>query len=151
VLPEPVPGDLPDPLCPEREDPERTMLGSGQRRWLVDRLGWADTRRTGWANEVLSLPLEAGIGPATFRPLVDSWDGYAAERARLFDAMARNDRNADPTFTGGLHPSIAGEQRRPPASVPRTPPAPRSSARSERESGTTDGRARTARWSGSSS
>lgn len=127
----PVPGVLPDPLCPERDDPSRTMLGARQRRWLVDRLGWADTRWTAWANEVLSLPFEAGIGSATFRPLVDSWDGYAAERARLFDTMARNDRSAALTFTGDLHSYIAGEQRQPPASVPRTPPAPRSSARSK--------------------
>jgi alkaline phosphatase D len=120
-----LPGFLPAPLCPGRTDPDRTMLGTGQRRWLVDRLGWADTRWTAWANEVLSLPFDVGVGPATFRPLVDSWDGYAAERARLFDAMARNDRSANLTLTGDLHSYIAGEQRRPPASVPRTGPVAR--------------------------
>lgn len=118
----PFPEWLPGPICPGRRDPERTMLGYRQRRWLVDRLGWAPTRWTAWANEVLSLPFNAGVGPASFTPLVDSWDGYAAERARLFDAMAENDRSANITLTGDLHSYIVGEQRRPPASVPRTPP-----------------------------
>lgn len=39
--------------------------------------------------------------------------------------MAENDRNACLTPTGDLHSSIAGEQRRPPDSAPRTPPTPR--------------------------
>jgi hypothetical protein len=77
------------------------------------------------ANEVLSLPFNAGVAPATFTPLVDSWDGYAAERARLFDAMAENGESTRLTLTGDLHSYIAGEQRRPPGSVPRSPPIPR--------------------------
>jgi alkaline phosphatase D len=118
----PFPGFLPAPICPGRTDPERTMLGRDQRRWLVDRLRGSDTRWTAWANEVLSLPFDVGVGPASFTPLIDSWDGYAAERARLFDAMARNDRSANLTLTGDLHSYIAGEQRRPAPSVPRTGP-----------------------------
>jgi alkaline phosphatase D len=130
----PVPEWAAAPFCSEQDDPDRTMLGPRQRRWLVDRLGWADTRWTAWANEVLSLPFDVGVGSASFRPLVDSWDGYAAERARLFDAMARNDRSANITLTGDLHSYIAGEQRRPPGSVPRTPPTLRPAAEAERES-----------------
>jgi alkaline phosphatase D len=124
----PFPEWLPGPVCPGRRDPERTMLGYRQRRWLIDRLGWAPTHWTAWANEVLSLPFDVGLGPASFTPLVDSWDGYAAERARLFDAMAGNDRSANVTLTGDLHSYIVGEQRRRPASVPRTPPEPRATS-----------------------
>ena len=121
----PFPSFVPAPLCPGRAEPDRTILDRDQHRWLVDRLGWAPTRWAAWATEVLSLPFNAGAGPLTFTPLVDSWDGYAAERARLFDAMANNDRSACPTLTGDLRSYIVGEQRRPPASVPRTPPIPR--------------------------
>jgi alkaline phosphatase D len=100
------------PICPERTEPDRTMLGATQREWLLKGFRTSDTRWTAWANEVLSLPFRAGVGPVAVQPLVDSWDGYPAERDRLFDAMAANDDTGFVTLTGDLHSTIVGRQRR---------------------------------------
>jgi alkaline phosphatase D len=93
------------------------MLDADQRVWLVDGFTGATSRWTGWANEVPSLPFRAGVGPLAVQPLVDSWDGYLAERTRLFDAMADNDDSAFVTLTGDLHSTVVGRQRHDGASV----------------------------------
>jgi alkaline phosphatase D len=87
------------------------MLGDAQRAWLRDGFAGATGRWAGWANEVLSLPFRVGVGPLALRPLVDSWDGYPAERAALFGEMAANDRTAFVTLTGDLHSTVIGDQR----------------------------------------
>jgi alkaline phosphatase D len=110
--PPPCRGDpRPGWRCPERTDPDRTMLGADQRAWLESGFAAADARWTGWANEVLSLPFRVGVGRLSLRPLTDSWDGYAAERAALFRTMAANDRTAFVTLTGDLHSTVVGDQR----------------------------------------
>jgi alkaline phosphatase D len=110
--PPPCRDDLrPGWLCPERTDPGRTMLGTDQHAWLTDGFAGSDARWTGWANEVLSLPFRVGVGSLSLRPLTDSWDGYAAERAALFRTMAGNDRTAFVTLTGDLHSTVVGDQR----------------------------------------
>ena len=97
------------PLCPERTAPDRSMLGDEQRTWLCDGLMGASTRWVGWANEVLSLPLRLGVGPLAVQPLVDSWDGYPAERERVFAAL-RDADGAAATLTGDLHSTVVGNQ-----------------------------------------
>jgi alkaline phosphatase D len=99
------------PLCDERTDPDRSMLGDEQFDWLADGFGDAGTRWTGWANEVLTLPLRVGVSPLAVQPFVDSWDGYPAERRRLYRRMADNDRTAFVTLTGDLHSTVIGDQR----------------------------------------
>lgn len=99
------------PICGERTDPDRTMLGTEQREWLLAGFETTTTSWTGWANEVLSLPFQVGIDPVSISPLADSWNGYPAERALIFDAMAANDDTAFVTLTGDLHSAIVGEQR----------------------------------------
>jgi alkaline phosphatase D len=87
------------------------MLGDEQHAWLRDGFAAATTRWTGWANEVLSLPFRVGVGPLAVQPLVDSWDGYPAERERLFATMRDNDATAFVTLTGDLHSTVVGDQR----------------------------------------
>lgn len=104
------------PVCDERMDPERTMLKSNQREWLCDGFRSSETRWTAWANEVLSLPLSTfRIDPTDrvyrYRALTDSWDGYPAERERVFSAMDANDATAFVTLTGDLHSVVVGDQR----------------------------------------
>jgi hypothetical protein len=85
------------------------MLGDEQRTWLCDGLMGASTRWVGWANEVLSLPLRLSVGPLAVQPLVDSWDGYPAERERVFAAL-RDADGAAATLTGDLHSTVVGNQ-----------------------------------------
>ncbi len=73
--------------CGDAVDPSRTIMGSGQERWLSRRL--ADERRP-WtliAQQVFFAPLWLDSGrTATFS---DQWDGYAANRARLLTELQR--------------------------------------------------------------
>ncbi len=58
------------------------MLGAEQRRWLIDELTRAAVTHelVIWANPVpwISEPREGG----------DNWNGFAAERAEIADALA---------------------------------------------------------------
>jgi alkaline phosphatase D len=88
--------------CPERLDPNRSILGRRQRRWL---LGGLDRSRARWnvlAQQVLmaEVDLRPGTGRAWYS---DAWDGYAADRARLLRFIDRR-RPANPVvLTGDIH------------------------------------------------
>ena len=99
------------PTCTERTDPDRTMLGTEQRDWFLENIRDAESTWTVWANEVLTLPFRLGVDPVSIYPLQDSWDGYAHERQRILDLLARNDIGNFVTLTGDLHSSITGYQR----------------------------------------
>lgn len=109
-----APGPLPGwpPFAPGVDSPDRTMLGDTQRSWFTDHLEQSTAAWTIWANEVLSMPLRAGIGGAGVYPKTDSWDGFPAERRAIMDAMANNDRTNFVTLTGDMHTCLAGYQRR---------------------------------------
>jgi alkaline phosphatase D len=51
------------------------------------------------------------VAPLALQPAVDSWDGYPAERRRLYRAMAGNGETAFVTLTGDLHSTVIGDQR----------------------------------------
>ena len=107
-------------------DPDRSLLGDGQRSWLGERL--ADTTKP-WAllasgvvvNEV-SLPLPAtrlinGLLPNGYAAMEgkvlhdDQWDGYPAERDRLVSCLAERGRSGGRTviLSGDIHSSWAFE------------------------------------------
>jgi len=100
------------PICSGTNDPTRTMLGHRQRNWFADRLTTAEQTWTVWGNEVLSMPFQVGVNGYNVYPNVDSWDGYAAERRLIRDAMAANDDTTFVTLTGDMHTTLAGYQRR---------------------------------------
>jgi alkaline phosphatase D len=95
--------------CPPWKDPARSMLGREQERWLDAALA-----RTGrdchW--NVLGQPSLFGQrdfrrGPAQVL-WNDGWDGYAAARSRLTDAMQRH-QVASPVLLGGdVHENWVG-------------------------------------------
>jgi alkaline phosphatase D len=72
--------------CPERVDPRRTILGAQQRRWLLRGLDRSAARRNVLAQQVVMAELDLHPGPG--RSLrSDAWDGYAADRQRILDAL----------------------------------------------------------------
>ncbi len=109
--------------CTARHDPDRTMLGPAQRRWLIDALTSSTRIWKLWANETMLPPLRlpawlarrlhphARDVPMRSEVLVslDQWDGYTAERALLADALVDNDGLI--VLTGDLHSFIAGTLR----------------------------------------
>jgi alkaline phosphatase D len=71
--------------CPELLNPQRTLLGAAQERWLAD--SWDPRRR--WnllAQQTLMARFSRGApDQATYR--TDGWDGYAPARKRLLQTV----------------------------------------------------------------
>ena len=73
----------------ERRDPNRTVLGSEQERWLASSLG---ARRVQWnfvGQQILMARLNTASAedqPTVFSP--GTWDGYQASQQRMFDLVA---------------------------------------------------------------
>jgi alkaline phosphatase D len=86
------------------------MLGAEQLAWFTDRVDESAATWFVWANAVLSLPIRVGVGPVSVYPKQDSWDGYAVERADIFEAFAARDAGVI-TLTGDMHSTVAGYQQ----------------------------------------
>ena len=109
----------------EIDDPQRTMLGAAQYDWLTGRLAASKGRGTRWrllVNQVLMGQWNAGGLPSTngldidialrdggnaFNPI--AWDGYTAERARLFDFLEQEAITDNVVVSGDLHCSFAND------------------------------------------
>nr|WP_305794604.1 alkaline phosphatase D family protein [Halomarina rubra] len=93
------------------DDADRTMLGRDQREWFGRQARSSEARWLTWASAVLTQPFRVGVGPLSVHPKVGAtWDGYAAERRRLFADLGA----ADPavvTLSGDLHTYVVGTQR----------------------------------------
>lgn len=87
--------------CAERLDPKRSMLGAEQESWLRDGLARAGGRWTVIAQQTLMAEADRAAAGATEPTYwMDGWDGYAAGRQRLLDAMAAQ-RGANHIVLGG--------------------------------------------------
>jgi alkaline phosphatase D len=85
--------------CQERLDPERSLLGSEQRRWLLAGLDRSRARWNVIAQQLLMAELDVQPGPGRAYGS-DGWDGYAGERARLLGFLAAR-RPSNPVVLGG--------------------------------------------------
>jgi alkaline phosphatase D len=97
--------------CPAWMDTRRSMLGEAQERWLEQSLATADTRDRVWS----LVGQQTVFGQRDFRPgpgqvlTNDGWDGYAAARSRLTDALQRH-QAPNPVFLGGdVHANWVGQ------------------------------------------
>ena len=96
--------------CASWNDPQRSLLGQQQERWLYQEFGQARSRQTHW--NVLGQPtllgqrnFKSGAGQILWN---DGWDGYPAARSRLTDAL-RATRVANPVVLGGdVHENWVG-------------------------------------------
>ena len=96
--------------CPAWADPRRSLLGEAQERWLDQSLARRDTLETTWS----LIGQQTVFGQRDFRPgpgavlTNDGWDGYAAARTRLTDALQRH-RVPNPVVLGGdVHANWVG-------------------------------------------
>jgi alkaline phosphatase D len=89
--------------CAEALDPQRTMLGAEQERWLFDGLG---DRRGRWTILGQQVPTFANDRRALIpdgRFSMDKWDGYVAARQRLY-ARLQETRASNPiVLSGDVH------------------------------------------------
>lgn len=97
-------------FCPEElEDPEATLLGSRQERWLARGLKFSRAQWNILAQQVVMT--EWNLAPFAQRSVpeietifsVDAWDGYRAARRRLFDLLARLRPSNPVVLTGDIH------------------------------------------------
>ena len=93
--------------CPAWNNPDRTLLGVAQERWLEQALG----KSSGQWNV---LGQQTVFGQRNFKPgeghvlANDGWDGYAAARTRLTDTLQRQ-LTSNPVFLGGdVHSNWVG-------------------------------------------
>lgn len=108
------------PDCPERSNPNRTMLGVTQRQWFLNQILNSDSIWKVWGNEVMTLQLKILSTYATqllgqptpdlFTDL-DQWDGYPAERALIFQTLKDGGVKNFVTITGDLHTFVTGYQK----------------------------------------
>ncbi|WP_433162531.1 alkaline phosphatase D family protein [Kribbella sp. CA-247076] len=94
--------------CDGRWDPARTMLGAQQEKWLLDGLGRSHARWNVLGNQIFAFEAdhEAGVSE---RYGMDTWDGYAAARQRLFDGVVQRKVDNFVMITGDAHRSVAAD------------------------------------------
>lgn len=93
------------PRCDAANEPDFTVLGSRQERWLDKGLAKSETRWNVIANQIVMQQWRFAPGNAVWN--LDQWDGYPAARARVFDSLA--DAGGTPVvLTGDVHSSWVG-------------------------------------------
>lgn len=87
------------------EDANRQLLGADQFSWLGNRLSNSGSQWKILAQQVMMAPLEV-FGIAVNG---DQWDGYPAERERVYDYIFQNNINDVVVLTGDIHSSWAND------------------------------------------
>ncbi|MEV0383915.1 alkaline phosphatase D family protein [Nonomuraea sp. NPDC050643] len=86
--------------CDDRLADKRTLLGTDQWRWLESGLNGSTTRWNLLGQQIMMAHRDYKVGPGREVNL-DSWDGYAAERTRLLESLARTPNPV--VLTGDAH------------------------------------------------
>ncbi|MGX1997937.1 alkaline phosphatase D family protein [Xanthomonas axonopodis pv. cassiae] len=86
--------------CRQRTDPQRTMLGWEQERWLHGGFAQSPARWNVIAQDLLVAPMRQAGRDGVAGHWTDGWDGYPATRERMLDAIAKT-RLRNPVFWGG--------------------------------------------------
>ncbi|HEY0680787.1 MAG TPA: alkaline phosphatase D family protein [Steroidobacter sp.] len=113
-------GDGDKVLCREARAPERTMLGTEQERWLIDRLSRSTARWNLIAQQVLMMDLDLSRSEAVTQRLtsMDTWGGYPAARERLFGVLQERKIANTVVLSGDAHQHFAGDVLRTPDGAP---------------------------------
>ncbi|MFC4071687.1 alkaline phosphatase D family protein [Actinoplanes subglobosus] len=94
-------------VCAQRDEPGRTLLGPGQRTWLLNGMAHGGARWNLLAQQVMMA--ECRYGGAAGRLDMDKWDGYPADRAAILGAAARVPGTV--VLTGDIHFNYAADLR----------------------------------------
>ncbi|MFC4252794.1 alkaline phosphatase D family protein [Sinimarinibacterium flocculans] len=100
----------------QTEDTARTMLGFEQEQWLAARLAGNPARWRVYGNQTMFAQLHVlntlGLISGGIPGNPDQWDGYAANRNRIFDQWAANGLRNNIVLSGDIHSSWAAELTR---------------------------------------
>lgn len=91
--------------CPELFEPQRSMIGLTQEKWLFDGLATTNARWNVIANDVLMARLRQNNAAGNVKDgwWTDDWDGYPASRTRLMDHIAKSKPSNPVVITGDIH------------------------------------------------
>ncbi|GAA4103988.1 alkaline phosphatase D family protein [Actinomadura miaoliensis] len=94
--------------CDARLNEKRVLLGDGQLRWLDQGLRASRARWNVLAQQVFLAQRDHRLGPGREMAL-DGWDGYAAERTRLMNALVSSGARNPVVLTGDVHVAHAND------------------------------------------
>jgi len=88
-----------DASCPARHDPDRSLLGGEQERWLLGQLDRSQARWNilGQQSIMAQIDQSRDAGPAFW---TDAWDGYPHARKRLLEFIGER-KPSNPVVIGG--------------------------------------------------
>ncbi|MBA2714968.1 MAG: alkaline phosphatase D family protein, partial [Rubrobacteraceae bacterium] len=95
-------GDAFPANCPGRLDPDQTITGERQERWLRRGLAASNTRWNVLAQQIFMAQIDLVGGPKEGF-YVDGWDGYVASRDRLLNFLYRRRVSNPVVLTGDWH------------------------------------------------
>lgn len=95
--------------CPERDDPDRTMLGTRQTDWLVEGLAKSEAQWQILPQGVFFSHRDGAPGPEEESLSVDGWDGYRANRNLIRDTWTEHGHLNTTVLTGDVHKAFANE------------------------------------------
>jgi alkaline phosphatase D len=109
-------GDGEKSLCSEARALERTMLGTEQERWLLDRLSRSGTRWNVIAQQMLMMDLDMSRAKEASKRVtaMDTWGGYPAARERLLSHLQQGKITNTVILSGDAHQHFAGDVLRTP-------------------------------------
>lgn len=93
--------------CAALADPKRTLLGAAQERWLDQSLASSGGQWTVLGQQTAFGQRDFHLGEGV-RVSNDGWDGYAAARARVTDALQRHAASNPVLLGGDVHSSWVG-------------------------------------------
>ncbi|MEO8147299.1 MAG: alkaline phosphatase D family protein [Bacteroidia bacterium] len=94
-------------------DTDRTMMGIQQRQWLFNDFNASTARWNLIGQQVMMAPLVIFGAPLN----IDQWDGYPAERERVYNSLNTNSSKNFVVLTGDIHSAWANDLRLPGYSI----------------------------------
>ncbi|CAM4079256.1 alkaline phosphatase D family protein [Nocardiopsis rhodophaea] len=92
----------------DRNDPKRSILGTYQEEWLYRGLRRSDATWNVLAQQVVMALIDRDTGPG-FEFSMDQWDGFPANRERLFRTLTDYNVSNPLVLTGDIHRHSAAE------------------------------------------
>jgi alkaline phosphatase D len=94
--------------CGARLDPDRTILGADQERWLLDGLG-SSTSTWDVLGQQVFFARKDNLAGAEERLTMDAWDGYDVARRRLAGGILDRQVRNPVVLTGDVHRHYASD------------------------------------------
>lgn len=98
--------------CAEARDPQRTLMGDVQERWLYEGFRKRRTRWNVLAQQVPMARFDRNPDPEILQVSMDKWDGYPAARDRLFAAVESAKLSNMVSLAGDVHVNMAAELKK---------------------------------------